>query len=294
MANMEASLTRSSFQGSFALPHHERDSITRRETFGGASDGTSTKGLLDLQHPPSRGFEADLTTSQVYMRSITRGPRAFSIATSTQLTQSWSVLSGISLSAISSIAVQALPIYASDIGNSEFYDFKTDYKSQQNLCHSHIYPTSRTTMAKPRISRPLSGRLTSRLPRAKVRALPNRHNRQSLPTISEPIFISSTYTMETIDLPGRRNISKPIFVSSTYAFETVKLPVRRKPEVHEASIPSAEGRILSVQSSSHLVLFLAESVCNFTGGSQYINHYPYLSHGTGEVYTSSNTKLILR
>jgi hypothetical protein len=68
-------------------------------------------------------FEEALSTSWVYRRSIARGPRTFSIATSTQWTQSWSMLSGLSLSNISNIAIQSLPIYEGDLHNSELYSF---------------------------------------------------------------------------------------------------------------------------------------------------------------------------
>lgn len=68
-------------------------------------------------------FEDDLNTSWVYKRSVSRGPSAFSIATSTKLTQSWSLLSGLSLSNISNIAVQCLPIYEHDLQNRKLYRF---------------------------------------------------------------------------------------------------------------------------------------------------------------------------
>jgi hypothetical protein len=68
-------------------------------------------------------FEEDLQHSWVYQRSVIRGSVAFSIGASTQGTQSWSVLSGLSLSAVSNIAVYALPVYESDLKNSDLYYF---------------------------------------------------------------------------------------------------------------------------------------------------------------------------
>jgi len=75
---------------------------------------------------PAFAFEEDLSKSWVYQRSVARGPRVFSIATSkrlTQINQSWSVLSGISLSQISNIAVQSLPIFEDDLKYNHLYDF---------------------------------------------------------------------------------------------------------------------------------------------------------------------------
>jgi hypothetical protein len=68
-------------------------------------------------------FEKVLQRSWAYQRAATRGPRTFSLASSTQLTQSWSILSGFSLSQVSNIGVQKLPIYENDLQNSEHYSF---------------------------------------------------------------------------------------------------------------------------------------------------------------------------
>lgn len=80
-------------------------------------------------------FEEDLHTSWVYRRSKQRGPETYSITSSTCLTQSWSMLSGLSLSNVSNIAVQALPIYEEDLLNSDVYWFgyTRDSMSPQNL-----------------------------------------------------------------------------------------------------------------------------------------------------------------
>ena len=81
------------------------------------------------QYPTESAFEEDLSKSWVYQRSFVRGPRTFSIATSTrltQVTQSWSILSGLSLSMISNIAVQSLPVYAEDLKTNHLYSFEED------------------------------------------------------------------------------------------------------------------------------------------------------------------------
>lgn len=89
--------------------------------------GANPASILDCTDgskyiPVRHAFEEDLRLSWVYQRAA-RDPRPLSFATSTQLTQSWSVFSGVSLSAISNIAVYALPIYESDLQNSILYRF---------------------------------------------------------------------------------------------------------------------------------------------------------------------------
>jgi hypothetical protein len=49
---------------------------------------------------------------------------SFSILSSAGRTGSWSMLSGMSLSEMSNIAILALPIYASDLANRDKYDFE--------------------------------------------------------------------------------------------------------------------------------------------------------------------------
>jgi len=110
-------------------------SVITQQTFRG-------RGSLDLfsngkvgisEHFPVRhAFEEDLQHSWVYRRAVGRGSRALSIATSTQLTQSWSILSGLSLSAISNLAVCALPVYQSDLQNSNLYYFNSESRAVES------------------------------------------------------------------------------------------------------------------------------------------------------------------
>ncbi|KAH6714433.1 Rho GTPase activation protein [Leptodontidium sp. MPI-SDFR-AT-0119] len=80
-------------------------------------------------------FEEELENSWVYKRSIARDPGgAFSVISSAGRTASWSMLSGLSLSdSISIIAVQALPLYAFDISNSQLYQFGEFEDNQETL-----------------------------------------------------------------------------------------------------------------------------------------------------------------
>jgi hypothetical protein len=93
------------------------------------------------QYPTESAFEEDLIKSWVYQRSFVRGPRTFSIATSTrltQVTQSWSILSGLSLSNISNIAVQSLPVYAEDLKTNHLYSFEGDDASFKTKWHTYL------------------------------------------------------------------------------------------------------------------------------------------------------------
>lgn len=79
-----------------------------------------------VQHTTEGRFlEEELEISWVYRRTVRRGDEgAFSVISAAGRTASWSMLSGLSLSDnISIIAIQALPIYATDISNSEIYQF---------------------------------------------------------------------------------------------------------------------------------------------------------------------------
>lgn len=69
-------------------------------------------------------FEEELNSSWVYRRAARRDDDAFSIVSSAGRTVSWSVLSGLSLSDISNIAMLDLPIYLQDIGNRHMYEFR--------------------------------------------------------------------------------------------------------------------------------------------------------------------------
>jgi hypothetical protein len=99
------------------------------------------------QYPTESAFEEDLSNSWVYQRSFVRGPRTFSIATSTrltQVTQSWSILSGLSLSNISNIAVQSLPVYAEDLKTNHLYSFEEDDASFKTKWQTYLEERGRS------------------------------------------------------------------------------------------------------------------------------------------------------
>jgi hypothetical protein len=67
-------------------------------------------------------FEIDLNTSRVYQRTEPYESDV-SFTSSNVRTHAWSVFSGMSLSEISMISALALPLYAHDIPNNEWYSF---------------------------------------------------------------------------------------------------------------------------------------------------------------------------
>ncbi|KAH6874727.1 hypothetical protein B0T10DRAFT_585904 [Thelonectria olida] len=68
-------------------------------------------------------FEEILMSSRAYRITARDNSDGFSVITSAGRTASWSMLSGLSLSEVSHIGIQAIPIYASDITNKDHYDF---------------------------------------------------------------------------------------------------------------------------------------------------------------------------
>jgi hypothetical protein len=80
--------------------------------------------LVVEQGPRKFVFEELLLKSRVYRNMASDGSDTFSILSSAGRTATWSMLSGLSLSQMSNIAILALPIYASDLENKERYDFE--------------------------------------------------------------------------------------------------------------------------------------------------------------------------
>ena len=117
-------------------PAFEKGTITKLDA--------DTPKLSTIDGPkghPAFAFEEDLSKSWVYQRSLIRGPRTFSIATSkrlTQVTQSWSILSGLSLSNTSNIAVQSLPVYAEDLKTNHLYSFEEDDASLKTKWQTYL------------------------------------------------------------------------------------------------------------------------------------------------------------
>ena len=67
-------------------------------------------------------FEEDLEVSAVYKKALFNRSQSSLVSTTTRSTAS-SVLSGLSMGDVSILAVYALPIYPSDLDNSQYYHF---------------------------------------------------------------------------------------------------------------------------------------------------------------------------
>ncbi|KAF2994141.1 hypothetical protein E8E14_002222 [Neopestalotiopsis sp. 37M] len=85
------------------------------------------------------GFEEILMQSRAYKRSVPANTEAYSISlvSTAGRSGSWTMLSGLSLSEISNIAILALPLYAHDISNNQHYSFDSViFTSDNNACTS--------------------------------------------------------------------------------------------------------------------------------------------------------------
>jgi hypothetical protein len=95
-------------------------------SFAQASGNSS---ILPIETPAwtreMRGFafEELLMSSRAYRNAAHNNSDSFSVISSAGRTATWSMLSGLSLSEMSNIAILAIPIYASDINNKEAYTF---------------------------------------------------------------------------------------------------------------------------------------------------------------------------
>jgi len=79
---------------------------------------SASRGLTDDVSPT--GFHVELGTSRVYQRTELYESDV-SFRSSVVWTHAWSVVSGLSLSEVSMIAVIALPLYLDEISNKEHY-----------------------------------------------------------------------------------------------------------------------------------------------------------------------------
>ena len=77
----------------------------------------------EVNHQPSRfAFEEDLDSSAVYKKALFNRSESSLVSSAARSTAS-SVLSGLSMGDVSMLAVYALPIYPTDIKNSQYYHF---------------------------------------------------------------------------------------------------------------------------------------------------------------------------
>lgn len=108
---------------------------------GNVPERTSIDSTRVQRNQMGFAFEEVLESSWVYKRAARHGEDgAFSVISAAGRTASWSMLSGLSLSEISFIAVLALPVYEHDISNSDAYQFG-EYDEKVALLHeSEVVP----------------------------------------------------------------------------------------------------------------------------------------------------------
>jgi hypothetical protein len=205
------------------------------------------------QGHPAYAFEEDLSKSWVYQRSLGRGPRTFSVITSdrlTQVTQSWSILTGLSLSNISNIAIQSLPVYVEDLNANHLYSFKDEGKAKTTQLQNHF-----------------DGQRASSSQSLRKRAAVN--HRVLLPALPQ---ISPLRPHKTQGSQG----------AETLSVVTGELPMNTE------FLPPSPDFPLPILDISHKVLFLAASVSEFnTIWQKWEAGCPFLRYRIGVVSLQS-------
>lgn len=121
--------------------HDSVSVLDQRTTRAPRNDTPNLIASGTAQFHPTYAFEEDLSKSWVYQRCLGRDFRTFSIVSSdrlTQVTQSWSILTGLSLSNISNIAIQSLPVYVEDLNANHLYSFKEEDKANKTQVQNHL------------------------------------------------------------------------------------------------------------------------------------------------------------
>lgn len=98
-------------------------------------------------------FEEELMRSRPYKRTDLEQSDVFSVTSTAGRTTTWSILTGLSLSELSNVAILALPIYATDIQNEGAYDFNIPLDGPAAL-ERHV-PEQLTRIKSPKQNRSL-------------------------------------------------------------------------------------------------------------------------------------------
>lgn len=116
-------------------------SLNLHDSSGSDQDvATNRQSILAVRWSIAKfSFESDLEQSRAY-RKATRDTMDFSFRSSVVGSHAWSTLSDISLSNISMIAVVALPVFSSDINNSQHYSFGKFYEQIEGVHDDLISP----------------------------------------------------------------------------------------------------------------------------------------------------------
>jgi hypothetical protein len=274
---------------------YEIASVLSEETIKGPDTDSSDPNLrLDTNRyiPVAHAFEEDLSKSWVYQRSIARGPRTFSIATSARLSQSWSMMSGVSLSNISNIAVQALPIYPDDLKGNHLYAFSeggaepsTNLNDLLELCLDEI-----TFLKEKAGIESLSSR--SSLPqstafRSQSNIEPRDKDAGRMPMISEESTSNVDFQLPAVEMLPKLDVSTPLLMP-TPATETV---ISSGPLSTDSPLTITGVEIFrSSSGTGYNVMYLAASLFEFNiSGTKHEAGYQYLTYTAGEVSNNFRT-----
>jgi len=104
------------FDGLSLTTHDESDAVTVNPRYGNVD-------TIFEEITVQFAFDEDLESSRVYKRVAEYDYCDRSFKSSALRTNAWSVLSGLSLAAISVISVIALPVFENDVANPEHYTF---------------------------------------------------------------------------------------------------------------------------------------------------------------------------
>lgn len=125
----QVGMTQSQSQIAMNLPgaiYQEGAEDPLKASFRRANTVDSTGGEPDTVRRGVKGFafEELLMNSRAYRTAARHNTDAFSISSAAGRTGTWSMLSGISLSEMSNIAILAIPIYEADLHDKAIYSFE--------------------------------------------------------------------------------------------------------------------------------------------------------------------------
>jgi len=277
----------------------EAASACGQDTAAGPDDDSPEFYPLDgPKGHPAFAFEEDLSNSWVYQRSLVRGPRTFSIATSkrlTQVTQSWSVLSGTSLSQISNIAIQSLPIFRDDLKDNHLYDFGNVTHALRMRSPLGLAQETPPIIRGMPVIEALNSELHSSNSTFDTRSCRGGPETAGLPKINEESPGRSEFVLPELDfsVPMREMDSMFEDMSKAEDEATVFIPHQSSEIAPEAtspkvlttsSTPSSPDWTHDTTISSFEILYIAASLFQFNiCATKSEVGYPYLTYDVGTV-----------
>lgn len=227
--------------------HDSVSVLDQRTTRAPRNDTPNLIASGTAQFHPTYAFEEVLSKSWVYQRCLGRDSRTFSIVSSdrlTQVTQSWSILTGLSLSNISNIAIQSLPVYVEDLNANHLYSFKEEDKANKTQPQNY-----------------LEGQRGSNSQSLRKRAAINPL--VPLPALSETTPLRSQEAQGSQEAEKLSEVRGEVPNHTDFLLPSVDLP-------------------LPILDISHKVLFLAASISEFnTVWHKWEAGYPFLRYRVG-------------